>query len=112
MIKVFGHISPDTDTVCSAIIWSWYLNTHTGMEAAAFVLGELNSETRFVLNHWKTDTPELLESLQEGDKVVIVDTNNPQELPAGLEKADILQIIDHHKLTGGLSLPPGLKLPF
>ena len=37
-----------------------------------------------------------------GDNVVIVDTNNPAELPAGINDADIVQIIDHHKLVGGL----------
>ena len=33
---------------------------------------------------------------------MIVDTNNPAELPDGINDADIIQIIDHHKLTGGL----------
>ncbi|MEM6596285.1 MAG: manganese-dependent inorganic pyrophosphatase, partial [Pseudomonadota bacterium] len=34
MIKVFGHKAPDTDSTCSAIVWSWYLNEVKG-EAAA-----------------------------------------------------------------------------
>ena len=34
--------------------------------------------------------------------VVIVDTNNPAELPANINNADIRAIIDHHKLVGGL----------
>jgi manganese-dependent inorganic pyrophosphatase len=34
--------------------------------------------------------------------VVIVDTNNPAELPANINNADIRTIIDHHKLVGGL----------
>jgi len=103
MVKVFGHLSPDTDTTCCAIIWSWYLNTHTSMDAIPYVLGELNSETQFVLNKWSVPTPELLEIVAPEDKVVIVDTNNPQELPEGINEAEILQIIDHHKLVGGLT---------
>ncbi len=102
-IKVFGHISPDTDATCTALIWAWYLSTHTTNKAEAFVLGSLNKETQFVLSRWGFGEPSLLETVGEGDKVVIVDTNNPQELLAGVEKADILQIIDHHKLVGGLS---------
>ncbi len=102
MIKVFGHLSPDTDTVCSAMIWSWYVNEHTSEEAEARVLGELNTETAFVLNHWNMATPELLESLNEGESVIIVDTNNPQELPETIGNAKLLQIIDHHKLVAGL----------
>jgi manganese-dependent inorganic pyrophosphatase len=33
---------------------------------------------------------------------VIVDTNNPAELPANINGADVTAIIDHHKLVGGL----------
>lgn len=101
-IKVFGHISPDTDATSCAIIWAWYLNTHTTHKAEAYVLGELNKETKFVLNRWGQTEPSLLEAVSSDDKVVIVDTNNPQELLAGVNEADILQIIDHHKLVGGL----------
>tara|TARA_B100000745_G_scaffold63630_2_gene37612 strand:- start:143 stop:1063 length:921 start_codon:yes stop_codon:yes gene_type:complete len=112
MIKVFGHLAPDTDTVGSAIIWAWYLNEHTSMDAEPYVLGELNSETNFVLNRWNVDTPRLLENLSEGEEVVVVDTNNPQELPESIENANILQIIDHHKLVGGLSTdtPPEVTM--
>lgn len=102
MVKVFGHISPDTDATGSAIIWAWYLNTHTTMEATPFVLGTLNSETQFVLNHWGVGAPALLESITEEDEVVIVDTNNPQELFPNINDAQITQIIDHHKLVGGI----------
>lgn len=102
MIKVFGHTPPDTDTVGSAILWAWHLNTFTSQKAQAFSLGDLNKETAFVLNRWRIPEPEVLEKIEEGDEVVIVDTNNPQELPADILKANILNIIDHHKLVGGL----------
>lgn len=112
MVKVFGHLSPDTDATCSAIVWAWYLNEHTAHEATPFVLGELNSETAFVLNHFGFNTPELLTDLNPGDDVVVVDTNNPQELPANISEANILQIIDHHKLVGGLTTdtPPDITI--
>lgn len=103
MVKVFGHFSPDTDATCSAIVWAWYLNEHTAHDANPYILGELNSETSFVLNRFGFDVPELLPEISAGDDVVIVDTNNPQELPANINEANILQIIDHHKLVGGLT---------
>ncbi len=103
MIKVFGHTSPDTDTTGSAILWSWYLNTHTTHKATPFVLGKLNKETSFVLEKWSLPEPELLEKVNKEDEVVIVDTNNPQELFPNITEAKILQIIDHHLLAGGLS---------
>jgi manganese-dependent inorganic pyrophosphatase len=103
MIKVFGHQSPDTDATGSAIVWAWYLSNHTGVEATPYVLGELNKETEFVLSRWNCESPALLESVTEDDSVVIVDTNNPQELFPNINETDIVQIIDHHKLVGGLT---------
>ena len=100
-IKVFGHKSPDTDATASAIIWAWYLNDK-GTSAKAYVLGELNTETKFVLEYWGVDIPEVLNSVSEDDKVVIVDTNNPQELFDTINETEIVQIIDHHKLVGGI----------
>lgn len=100
--KVFGHKSPDTDTVCCAILWAWYLNTHAKMPALAYRLGELNKETRFVLDRWQVPHPALLESVSAEDEVTIVDTNNPQELFENINDTKIIEIIDHHKLVGGL----------
>lgn len=102
MVKVFGHQSPDTDATGSAVVWAWYLNECTSMDAIPYVLGELNTETQFVLSHWKVETPALLEQIAEGDDVAIVDTNNPQELFENINDANVIQIIDHHKLVGGL----------
>jgi manganese-dependent inorganic pyrophosphatase len=110
MIKVFGHISPDTDTTCSAIVWSWYLNNHDSKDSKPYVLGKLNKETLFVLKHWKIEQPELLESVNAEDQIVIVDTNNPQELLPNISDADIIQIIDHHKLAGGLTTNKPLEM--
>lgn len=103
MIKVFGHFSPDTDTTGCAILWAWYLNNHTSHKATPYVLGTINKETSFVLSKWDTPTPEVLESVAEGDEIVIVDTNNPQEVFPNINSTNILQIIDHHKLVGGIS---------
>ncbi len=103
MVKVFGHISPDTDTTCCAILWTWYLNTHTTQKATAHVLGTLNKETAFVLKHWDVAEPAFLESITAGEDVIIVDTNNPQELFSNISDANIIQVIDHHRLSGGLS---------
>ncbi len=102
MIHVFGHLSPDTDATCSAIIWAWYLNTHTATDATPFVLGELNKETQFVLQRFGIATPDLLPTLTAGTDVVVVDTNNPQELPTNINELNLLGLIDHHKLVGGL----------
>ncbi len=102
MIKVFGHISPDTDATCSAIIWAWYIKNHSALDAKPFVLGGLNKETEFVLRKWGVETPDLLPPLQESDEVMIVDTNNIQELPENILKCNILEIVDHHRIVSGI----------
>ncbi|SEQ68775.1 manganese-dependent inorganic pyrophosphatase [Thalassovita taeanensis] len=101
-IQVFGHKSPDTDSTGSPIIWAWYLSEIKGTPAAPKLLGEPNTEAAFVLTRWNLDKPEIISGVDVGAPVVIVDTNNPAELPDGINDADITAIIDHHKLVGGL----------
>ncbi|WP_323780731.1 manganese-dependent inorganic pyrophosphatase [Thalassovita sp.] len=101
-IQVFGHKSPDTDSTGSPIIWAWYLNEVKGVDAAPKLLGEPNTEALFVLNRWNLDKPEIIKTVEAGAPVIIVDTNNPAELPEAINDADVQAIIDHHKLVGGL----------
>ncbi len=98
---VFGHKSPDTDSTGSPLIWEWFLN-HTGITAKAVLLGDPNTEAAFVAKRWKFDLPEVIADVEDEQSCVIVDTNNPAELPANINNADVLAIIDHHKLAGGL----------
>lgn len=99
---VFGHKSPDTDSTGSPIIWAWYLNEILGEQAKPALLGEPNTEALFMLDHWKLDKPEIIVDVANDQPVAIVDTNNPAELPANVNNADIRTIIDHHRLVGGL----------
>ncbi|MBN2631475.1 MAG: manganese-dependent inorganic pyrophosphatase [Rhodobacteraceae bacterium] len=99
---VFGHKSPDTDSTGSPIIWAWYLNEVKGTPAEAVLLGEPNTEAAFVLRHWGLPKPRILTDIADGTKVVIVDTNNPSELPDDINDCKIEGIIDHHMLVGGL----------
>jgi len=101
-IQVFGHKSPDTDSTGSPLIWAWYLNDVLGTPAKAVLLGEPNTEAAFVLEKWGFAKPEIIDAVEEGAPVIIVDTNNPAELPDAINDADIQAIIDHHKLVGGL----------
>lgn len=101
-IQVFGHMAPDTDSTGSPIIWAWYLSEIKGTPAEAKLLGEPNTEAAFVLEKWSLEKPEIIEGVAADAPVVIVDTNNPAELPEGINDADIQAIIDHHKLVGGL----------
>ena len=101
-IQVFGHKSPDTDSTGSPILWAWYLNEIKGEAATPVLLGEPNTEAAFMLQRWDLPKPRIIKDVAEDALVVIVDTNNPAELPASINNADIRAIIDHHKLVGGL----------
>jgi len=98
---IFGHKAPDTDSLGSALIWEWFMN-HTGADAKAMLLGTPNTEAAFVAERWGFAQPAILDDLAEGQDCVIVDTNNPAELPANINSANVTAIIDHHKLVGGL----------
>lgn len=110
MIKVFGHKSPDTDSTGSPIVWAWYLTDVQGIPATPLLLGEPNTEAAFVLRHWSLPKPQIISDVAAGDQVVIVDTNNPQELPASVNEASILGIIDHHMLVGGLKTSAPIEI--
>jgi manganese-dependent inorganic pyrophosphatase len=96
MIYVFGHKNPDTDSICAAIAYA-YLKNKLGFEAKPFRLGEINNETKLVLSKFNVEVPELLSSV-EGKDVILVDHNEFEQSADGIEKANIIEIIDHHKM--------------
>ncbi len=102
-ILVFGHKSPDTDSICSAIAYAHISRTAGWGDAEPVALGTPNNETRYVLDRFGVREPKIIESV-EGEKVVLVDHNAPEQSAPGLEKAEIVAVIDHHKL-GGLKTP-------
>ncbi len=97
-IYVFGHKSPDTDTICSAIAYAKIKNFTPAR------LGEINEETKFVLEKFGIGVPKLIENV-EGKKVVLVDHNEFQQSADGIEKAEILEVIDHHKIKFSCDKP-------
>jgi manganese-dependent inorganic pyrophosphatase len=101
-IKVFGHRSPDTDSTGSPLIWAWYLTEVQGAPAEAVLLGEPNTEARFVLERWGYDRPAIIDDVAPGEDCVIVDTNNVAELPKSINDASVVEVIDHHLIQGGL----------
>ena len=91
-VFVIGHKSPDTDTVCSAIVYA----AIKGYTAAR--PGELNEETTWVLDYFKVPAPPLLENAA-GKKLVLVDHNEPAQVVDGSDQAQIIEVIDHHKMN-------------
>ena len=106
---VFGHKSPDSDTITSSIVMANLENELGNSEAKAYRLGNINKETEFILNYLDIEAPELLESVEDGADVILVDHNSPSESVANLENANILKVVDHHKLALETSYPLFLR---
>lgn len=97
---VFGHTNPDTDAITSSIVMA-NLERKLGNEGAtAYRLGKVNKETEYALNYFNVQAPELLEEVEEKANVILVDHNSFAQSVKGIEKANILKVIDHHCIQG------------
>jgi len=93
---VFGHKNPDTDSVCAAIALA-DLKKKLGEDIAPAAQGELNPESRFVLDKFGVAAPAVVTSYA-GKDVYLVDHSDLAQSPDDLKQANILGIVDHHKL--------------
>ena len=95
-ILVFGHKNPDTDSVCSAIALA-DLKNKLGNDTTSAMQGELSPESKFVLEKFNVQAPQIITSYA-GKDVYLVDHSDLAQSPDDLDKANILGIVDHHKL--------------
>lgn len=102
---IFGHKNPDTDSITSSLVMA-NLETALGNDVKACRLGNINKETEYVLNHLGVEAPELIESLENGSNVILVDHNNPKESLENVENLNVKKVVDHHAvvLTTGYPL--------
>lgn len=101
---VIGHKSPDTDAVCSAIAYA-YLMKALGYDCEPRVTGKLNNETKMVLKKFGIKEPAVLENA-EGCRIILTDHSELQQAVPGIDKAKVLQIIDHHALGSIVTSSP------
>lgn len=107
-ILVMGHKNPDTDSICSAIAYA-NLKKELGFEVEAVRLGTISKETQFILDYLSMDAPRLIESVNSGDQIILVDHNEAGQSVDGRDNATILEIIDHHKIDLKTSDPINLR---
>lgn len=98
-LLVFGHKSPDTDTIASSIAMA-FLQTKLGKQAVPCRLGNVNKETEYALNHFNIGAPELISEVTENDSVILVDHNEPEQSADGIANAKIYMVVDHHRIKG------------
>ena len=95
-VYVYGHKNPDSDSVCAAIALA-DLKSKIGVEAVAAVQGDLNPESNFILEKFGVSAPEIISS-GAGKQVILVDHSDLAQSLDDLKDAEILGIVDHHKL--------------
>ena len=110
---IFGHKNPDTDTVCSSIALS-YLKNELGGKTLPKVLGNINNETKFVLDHFKVPVPSYLNDVRVRIKNIKYDKkayiNEYSSIDAAfklMQKQNItaIPLVDEkRKLTGYVTL--------
>ncbi|HFQ5721849.1 TPA: manganese-dependent inorganic pyrophosphatase [Listeria monocytogenes] len=96
---VFGHKNPDTDTICSAISYA-ELKKAQGADIEAVRLGELNSETAFVLDYFQVTAPRLVQTVaNEVSEIALVDHNERQQSVDDIDDVTVTAVVDHHRIA-------------
>ncbi len=98
-IFIFGHKNPDTDAIGSSLVKERLEHKKGNTNCRAVRLGMVNKETAYVLNYLKIEAPELVESVEEGQEVIMVDHNEFGQSVKGIEKAKIVEVVDHHRIA-------------
>lgn len=100
-VYVSGHRNPDTDTVAASVSAS-YLKKATGLSAVPVLQGPVNKETAFVLEKFGVPVPEIVPDVLPVDgvkrKVILVDHQEYGQTFETIGEAEIIEIIDHHKI--------------
>jgi len=108
-IYVIGHKSPDLDSVAAAISYANLKNqlNETDIYKPA-IAGDINKETKYVLDKFNFHVPEKLENFSD-KKIILVDHNEISQMADGAKDADIIEILDHHKVSFSYNKPIEIK---
>ena len=98
-VLIFGHKSPDTDTIMSSMIMENLEKKLGNVNAKAVRLGEVNKETKFILDYLGMDAPELVSEIPDNQEVILVDHNDPVQSVDNIGNAKVLKVVDHHTMN-------------
>ena len=105
-VLIFGHQNPDTDAICSSIVKQILCEKQGNNNTKAVRLGNVNKETQYALDYVQVDAPELIQNVEEGQKVILVDHNEFTQSAEGIEKAKIIEVVDHHRIANFQTTEP------
>lgn len=112
-VYVTGHKNPDSDSICSAIAYA-ELKKRFGVDAVPVRLGEINRETKFILDYFNVPIPELLTTVKTQISDLDIDPANPVSPGISIKSAwnimnrkkiQTLPVVDdNEKLVGTVTL--------
>lgn len=94
-IYIVGHKKPDLDSIASALGYQAYRHSQGDFNYYAIRGDKENPLTKWVFEKYETRLPEYIPNIS-GMNIVLVDHTYPENRPKGWEKANILEVIDHH----------------
>lgn len=97
VVYVTGHKNPDSDSICAAIAYAEFKNKTTDLPAVPVRLGKVNQETQYILDRFKVESPEFLETLKLKVEDLKIDTVAPISSDISLKKAWNIMRDSHYK---------------
>jgi manganese-dependent inorganic pyrophosphatase len=109
-IYLTGHKSPDLDSIVASIAYSNLLEKsgkYPNCEIIPARAGEINKETKFVLEKFDTPVSVSLDEvdLDKEDVFILVDHNEESQRHEKTKNRAVIEIVDHHKVNLSFASP-------
>lgn len=108
MIKILSYNMPDMDGVSCMFAYSEFLNK-IGEKCEYIIDGKTKKEVNIVTNMYKIKLKSS-NILSDDDKIILVDTNEPEELTRKINLKNIVEIIDHHHISKEIKKMQNVKV--
>ena len=107
---IIGHRKPDVDSVVSAMALAYLYsqkNCFGYQKTQAAIVDPLNPETKYLFEKFEIAVPLLItaDDINANDQVILVDHNEISQRLEGLNEAQIVEIVDHHKANLNFNTP-------
>ena len=99
-VYITGHKNPDTDSICSAIAYADFKNSTGDIDAIPVRLGDINRETKFILDYFGVEVPKLMETV----RLSVEDLNYDKIAPISPE-ISLRMALDIMRKNGTNSVP-------
>lgn len=104
---VTSYIKPDIDGISSMYAMVEYLRK-TGYDAEYYYEGQLKKEVTIILETYNIELKNIAQ-INADDEVILVDTNCLEYIPKAVNENQVVEVIDHHRMTEWISKQTNIK---